>query len=139
MKKMQFIFGICLLFALGLNQAAAQATSSWNSGAYWSPVVCDGEMVDYLEGGEIIVHAVNHSNWMESGVYDNVQIKGWVKSGVSEEIFTVKENGRTYFEDGHWVYKWTANLKGNMGNHYLLQITYSYLTGEVTFGKAVCL
>lgn len=138
MKKLSMIVSLCLAFGIGFAQLSAQATSDWTMSAFWSPVFCDGEMVDLLQGGEIRVHIVTHSNYYQTDIYQNIQIKGKVTSDVTGEVFTIRETDKVFKEDGIWYYTWKYNLKGNKGTHYIGTLTQPYFGGPIEVGKTVC-
>lgn len=141
--RRKVLFMMCLLLGIGLTQLAGQNSNStdtksvqgWFLSTYWSPVYCDGVLVDYLEGGVIKVHYVAHYK-DGSFTWETDQLKGEVTS-VTGEVFEVTELDKTYFTD-HWYVTWHFNLMGNWGTHYIGTITYSYWTGEITPGMAVC-
>ncbi len=55
MKAKVFLF-VCLFigiatFSVNAQDKANKVDQGWFSSTYWSPVYCDGEVVDELEGG----------------------------------------------------------------------------------------
>ena len=136
MKKISLLFSICLAMGLGITQLSAQSVQKWDMSTYWSPVVCEGTLVDFLEGGEIRVHTVTHYNKDGHFTWEKAQIKGWVTSE-SGERFTIKELDKTYRTD-HWYVTWTYHLKGDMGHHYIGTMTYNYFNRSITVGKTHC-
>ncbi len=131
------LLSICLAMGIGITQLSAQSVQNWNvSNNYWSPVYCDGTLVDVLEGGVIRVHTVTHFNKDGYFTWEKAQIKGTVASS-SGETFTIKELDKTYFTD-HWYVTWTYHLKGDEGSHYIGTLTYSYFDGSITVGKTRC-
>jgi hypothetical protein len=141
--KIKTLFLTCLLLGIGLSQLSSQNANStdtktyqgWFMSTYYTPVYCNGQLVDYLEGGSIKVHFVVH---YKDGKYkwETDQLKGAVTS-VTGEVFTISELDKYYFTD-HWYVTWHFNLRGDWGTHYIGTVTYSYFTGETTMGKAVC-
>lgn len=138
MKAKVFLM-VCLFIGAMMTVQAQdksnRAIQGWTEGTYYSPVFCDGVMVDYLEGGAIRVHYVYR--YKDGNFFKEVdKIKGEVTSQ-SGEIFKIRETDRTYFTD-HWYLTWKYNLIGSEGTHYIGTLTYSYFTGEITVGKTVC-
>ncbi|HUW93992.1 MAG TPA: hypothetical protein VMV74_12565 [Bacteroidales bacterium] len=140
MKTKSLIISLCLIMGISLTQASAQdhdtkSVQGWFMSEYWSPVYCGGIMVDELLGGTIRVHYVVH---YKDGMYqwETDQLKGEITSSTGE-VFDIKEIDKTYFTD-HWYVTWTYHLKGDQGTFYIGTITYSYFTGEITYGKTVC-
>jgi hypothetical protein len=143
MKTKVFLL-VCFFAGIGLTQLMAQnsnaeATKSvqgWFQSTYWSPVYCGDEMIDYLEGGVIIVHYVVHYK-VDEPYREIDQIRGKVTSR-SGEVFSISEIDKTYKTD-HWYLTWHYVLSGNQGTKYVGTLTYSYWTGETTVGMTTCL
>ena len=141
MKAKVFLF-TCLFIGIASISAQAQekangAEQSWKVSAFWSPVVCDGVLVDVLEGGEITVHTVFRT--FKNGsilAKEIIQIKGTVESA-SGEVFKIKESDK-YIKTDHWEGYWTYNLIGDQGSHYIGTLYVDYSTGIITVGKTVC-
>ena len=137
---------MCLLTGIGLTQLSAQNSNAnpnatgtysvqfWFSSTYWSPVYCGDQMVDFLEGGEIIVHRIGHR--VEGKLLWRIeQIRGEVTS-VTGEVFTIRELDKT--DAIEMAITWKYNLHGSWGNHYLGILTQNLLTGEITVGPTIC-
>jgi len=141
MKKLIFLISIGLIvsaFSTQMNAQNANASEQgWTTGTYWSPIYCDGEMVDLLEGGWLKIHYVIHSNPAGKHNWRVDQLKGEVTSSTTGETFKIRETDRTYFTD-HWYVTWHYNLKGDMGTHYTGTLTYSYWDGSITIGNTTC-
>ena len=141
MKAKVFLFA-CLFIGIATFSAQAQdkankADQGWVAGTYYSPVFCDGVMVDYLEGGIIMVHYV--FRMFKNGkllAKEIDQIKGEVTSS-SGETFTIREVDKLSYEN-NWVLTWHYNLIGDQGTHYTGTLTYDYGTGELTVGNTTC-
>ena len=141
--KTKTLILVCLLSGIWMGTLSAQNANStdtrsfqgWFMSTYWTPVYCDSQLVDFLEGGWLKVHYVVH---YKDGKYkwETDQLKGEVTSA-SGEVFTITELDKTYFTD-HWYVTWHFNLRGDRGTHYIGTLTYSYWTGETTIGMAVC-
>jgi len=140
MKKILFLIGMCLVMGLFTVQLNAQKTSpktiqGWATGTYYGPVFCDGEMVDYLEGGTLRIHyVVKYKDGMFQWEID--QLKGQVTS-VTGETFRIRETDHTYFKD-HWYVTWHYNLIGDQGTHYTGTLTWSYFDQEYIIGNTTC-
>ena len=141
MKAKVFLF-VCFFIGISTISVDAQdkankADQDWVVGTYYSPVFCDGVMVDYLEGGTIMVHYV--FRMFKNGkllAKEIDQIKGEVLSS-SGETFTIRETDK-YIYDDNWVLTWHYNLIGNQGTHYTGTLTYNYGTGKLTIGNTTC-
>lgn len=138
--KTRIILLLCLFVGITWTQATAQdnannAEQGWFTSTYWSPVYCDGELVDELSGGELRVHYVyRYKNGMFFKEID--QLKGKVTSQTGE-VFEIRETDK-YFKTDYWYVTWHYNLMGDRGNHYVGWITYCFFNGEITVGKTVC-
>jgi len=136
---------LLLFFLMGIttSQVFAQdkannADQGWLTSTYWSPVFCDGVMVDILEGGEISAHYV--FRLFKNGLVlakEIDQIKGTVTSDITGEVFKIREIDKYEYVNG-WVVTWHYNLIGDQGTHYTGTLTYYYRTGELVVGHTVC-
>ena len=142
MKTKSIFISLILLTGMAFTQQAVaqqkekKTEQGWFTSEYWSPVYCDGVMIDLLEGGELRVHYVVH--YKEGVKYFEIdQLKGYVTSGITGETFKVREVDKYYFTD-HWYVTWNYNLIGDMGSHYVGTLTYSYWTGEITVDRTGC-
>ena len=97
MKAKVFML-VCLFIGMVTVSVPAQdkannADQSWKVSSFWSPVVCDGQLVDILSGGEITVHTV-FKTFKNGSILakEIIQIKGTVESE-SGEVFKIKEFG----------------------------------------------
>lgn len=141
MKAKVFLLA-CLFIGFASTKVLAQdkankADQGWVEGTYYSPVFCDGEMVDYLEGGTIMVHYVFRMFKNGDVLAKEIdQIKGEVMSS-SGETFIVREIDKLSYENS-WVLTWHYNLIGDRGTHYTGTLTYNYGTGELTVGNTTC-
>ena len=140
--KTKVILLSCLFIGIATLSVNAQdkannSDQGWVVGTYYSPVFCDGEMVDYLEGGEIRVHFVFRMFKNGSVLAKEIdQIKGTVTSE-SGEVFKIRETDKYEYVNG-WVLTWHYNLIGDQGTHYIGTLTYYYNTGELIVGQTVC-
>ena len=141
MKAKVFLFA-CLFIGIASLSVNAQskankADQGWFSSTYWSPVYCDGEVVDVLEGGSIMVHYVFRMFKNGDVLAKEVdQIKGNVASATGE-VFKIRETDKYFYID-HWVMEWHYNLIGDQGSHYTGTLFYDYSTGEITIGHTTC-
>lgn len=132
----------CLLLVISTNDSCAQekaknAEQGWFVSEYWSPIYCDGELVDFLEGGVLRIHYVSRLEPFVS--YKEIdQIKGEVTSTLNGEVFKVRETDKHMAIPGSYIITWRYNLKGNMGTQYHGEVTFNVYTGEFTIGKTMC-
>ncbi|WP_320112791.1 hypothetical protein [Draconibacterium orientale] len=141
MKAKVFLL-VCLFMGMATVSVSAQdkannADQSWKVSSFWSPVVCDGQLVDILSGGEITVHTV-FKTFKNGSILakEIIQIKGTVESE-SGEVFKIKEFDK-WIKTDRWVGYWTYNLIGDQGSHYIGTLYLDYSTGMITVGKTVC-
>lgn len=127
---------------MGLNAYAQikanKVEQGWFTSSYWSPVFCDGEMVDMLEGGTLRIHYV--MRWEPFVIYKEIdQIKGEVKSDLTGEVFKIKETDKYLGTPDFYFVTWRYNLIGNMGSHYHGTITMDLRTGSIIdISNTVC-
>lgn len=140
--KTTFILVLCFILAGAFTTISAQeksngASQGWMESSYWSPVFCDGELVDVLEGGEIMIHYVFKTFKKGFPVAKEIDsIKGWVISQ-SGETFKIRETDK-YYRTDYWVVTWHYNLIGDQGTHYTGTLTYDYSTGTISVGHSTC-
>lgn len=141
--KVKIIFLMCLFTGLlQIQQISAQgkankADQGWLTSTYWSPVYCDGVMVDELSGGEISIHYVFKLFKNGSVLAKEIdQIKGTDTSSTGE-VFKIRETDKYEYING-WVVTWHYNLIGNLGTHYIGTLTLNLKTGEIVVGHTVC-
>lgn len=139
MKKF-ILIGLCLFMGLTLSRTYGQnngtkTVQGWIESQYWSPVFCDGVLVDVLEGGTIRLHYVAH---YKDGKFqwETDQLKGEVTS-YTGEVFRIREIDKYYIDESLYL-TWHFNLIGDMGTHYIGSLTYSYATNSITINKSVC-
>lgn len=102
---------------------------------YWSPVYCDGVMVDELTGtikADIVAH-------YEQGELKWYMYKwsGEVISGINQEVFVVHESDKISIPIPD-TYTYHLNLVGNMGSHYINFGTLNMTDWTITIDKSVC-
>jgi hypothetical protein len=140
--KTKTFFILLLIIGMASTQLSAQTKNHNSAGAnvvwmteqYWgAPVYCGGVDVNFLEG-YLTFHYVFHNQSM------HLVIHGEVKSARDGEVFKlcdIEKSGYSPIPDN---VTWHVNLKGNEGNHYILDCTidpdYPY---QVIVSKAVCL
>ncbi|WP_340110950.1 hypothetical protein [Maribellus mangrovi] len=135
---------LTVFFFLGIIgvQAQAQEKSNrveqgWFESGYWSPIFCDGEMVDLLEGGTLRIHYV--MRYEPFVIYKEIdQLKGTVTSSVTGEVFKVRETDKHLGTPDFYMLTWRFNLIGNQGTHYNGYITVNMRTGEIVDFDTVC-
>jgi len=142
MKRKLLLVCMFLIAGIALYQVYAQdkakrTEQGWAEGGYWSPVFCDGVLVDILEGGYTRVHYVIHYDKDGNYNWEIDQLKGEVTSERTGETFRIREIDKCYFTD-HWYLTWHYHLVGDQGTHYMGILTYSYYTGQITIGITKC-
>jgi len=128
--KAKFLFiSLCLIVGITLSTVNAQnrAYQGWFQSTYFSPVFCDGVMVDYLEGGTLRVHYVYQYQPNHMPAYREIDmLKGEVTSSLPPyETFKIKEIDKIYFNEG-WQCECKYNLIGNMGSHYIGTVFFTW-------------
>ncbi|MFV0591655.1 MAG: hypothetical protein ACK5M7_09740 [Draconibacterium sp.] len=142
MKTLRLI--VIAFFVMGFfgTNANAQEKSKrveqgWFESTYWSPIICDGEMVDLLTGGTLRIHYV--MRYEPFVIYKEIdQLKGEVTSSVNGEIFKIRETDKYLGTPGFYEVTWRFNLIGNMGTHYNGYITMNLLTNQIIDFGGVC-
>ena len=105
MKRKFFLLPFCLFLGAASFQLSAQDVHSkarqfWTTGTFYTPVWCDGVMVDYVEGN-VRVHWIyfgEPGNWE----WDIQQIKGVATSLITGAVFKYKEIDRVTWLNGEY-------------------------------------
>jgi len=105
----------------------------WTITNYYTALICDGEVVDYVEGsidGHFRVH-------MKDGIpeFAIVNYSGILVSG-NGEVLTVKESLKINFETYVQTVRW--NIKGDNGSHYIGSGYLYWNTWDLVAEKTVC-
>lgn len=133
------------LIAKGAPETVDFSVSHYFTGGYWTPLICDGVEVGYLEG-TLNVHCVmfghynpdypgdlNHFVWQ----WMVMNYSGSLTNQATGEIFTIKESDKWYY--GTYSYTWHSNIRGNQGSHYIIfgsgLFVYPY---TFTIDKVIC-
>jgi hypothetical protein len=141
--KTKTIFILCLLIGIATVQVYSQPDNKKQNGAvstwvedfdFYTPVICNGVFTDYI-GGILTMHYVDH--WV-NGVWQSFDrhISGEA-TGLTDEVFKFSANNKFYFTSDPQIFTWHCNLKGDQGNHYIMDFTIE--NGKFTIDKAVCL
>ncbi len=119
----------------GINPGSStpdKAVSHRFQGGYWTPLICDGVEVDYLEG-TLDVHCVMFGHpgawqWM------TMRYTGTLKSAATGEQFRIMEIDKSDATD----FSWHSNLVGDNGSHYIIFGSGTFDPFTVTIDKTVC-
>ncbi|MDU8885609.1 hypothetical protein RXV94_05520 [Yeosuana sp. MJ-SS3] len=124
-------------YKLKSQHEAKNVEQGWFSGSYWSPIFCNGDMVDFLEGGTLRIHYV--MRYEPNVIYKEIdQIKGEVTSSLTGETFKIREIDRYLGTPDSFIGTWHYNLIGDMGTHYIGTLTMDMNTGAITIEQTVC-
>ncbi|WP_372950341.1 hypothetical protein [Mariniphaga sp.] len=113
---------------------------------YATPIICDGEEVDYLEVGEdgvggenLYAHATAH---IINGkfVWVIVHVKGTLTSQSTGEIFKINEiNKVTFGENEEIATMFTrTHAKGNKGTHVIMFFEVDWVNLTFMLTKGIC-
>jgi len=114
----------------------------WPSAGFYTPVYCDGVIIDYLYGNPETLqsHGVYHlvddvAKWA------NIIVKGTVKSESTGEVFKINEVNKLVFDENEDIINFTCrtHAKGNMGTNVIMFFTVVDLQAhEMVLEKAIC-
>ncbi|HKI89643.1 MAG TPA: hypothetical protein VKA38_11495 [Draconibacterium sp.] len=123
--------GVYFINAFGQGKGnAMKATQGWTTGTYWLPVYCDGEQVDELSGGTLLIHYTRR--WVPYVIYKEIdQIKGEVTSSATGEVFKIRETDKWLGTIDSQTITCHFNLAGNQGTHYHGILTLDMYTFEI--------
>ena len=163
MKKAIYFSLVAFLIVLGFaksdmasgqgngNAALADRTfpmvtkEAYLAGAKIIPVECDGVVVDHLTGTlDVFCRMFGHydpinpnifyTQWMIHNYFGTLKSSNEVNG--SYEVFEVQ--GVKKIDSQEMVYDWHLNLKGDMGNHYIIFASGTTVPFTFTIDKAVC-
>jgi hypothetical protein len=104
-----------------LKEAPENGTVSYYySAGIYTPITCDGITIDYLSGGDIEWHILDHykNGELEWSIYKASGTLTVVSTG---EVFTIQESDKVDVESGEFTFH--SNLIGDQGSHYILSGT----------------
>jgi len=111
------------------------SVSHWFTSGYWTPLICEGAVIDVLEG-ELTTHCVMH--------YENGQIvwmimtyTGSLTSQNTQEIFIIKETDKYNLPNGG-IITFHSNIRGNRGSHIITSAFINTQTWELTVDRTIC-
>jgi hypothetical protein len=136
MKTKTFLL-LCLFLGIGLTQLSAQPDNKKGTGSvvsggqwgWWTPIYCNGVIVDELEGiGDI--HVVDHYKngvwqWETMSYKNGIGTSDW-----TDETFTFTELDKTFYSNKLNNWEWTCNthVKGDKGSLYNLSFVFIWNT-----------
>lgn len=119
-------------------KSADTKTYQWKTETgYFTPLLCDGELMDYLEGDLAAHYRWNIRNGEDKWVL--ITFIGELSSTRTGETFKIMEQDKIKFVEGqmmHYAVSW--NIKGDWGNHYVGSGYVDLDTWEVVPDKAMC-
>jgi len=132
--KTKTLLLICLFSGIGFTQLSAQDGPNGKNGtgadSYWATfgivtdVYCNGQWADYVEG-YVSWHVVDF--YKDGHKYKIIEeSKGELTSIFTGETFQIKELDKlwNYGEGLNWICH--TYLKGDQGNHYMIDWLYDY-------------
>lgn len=145
--KTKTLVMMCLLLGIGLTQLSAQIPPPSNgketgtvsyliSNVYWQPIVCNGDVVDNLEGTatwhvvykwEKGVAVWNRQHGFEVDVHS---------TNPPYEQFKLSESDKG--DELNGIVTWHYNLKGNYGSHYIGTSSYDWINNIWVNGRTIC-
>ena len=148
MKTKTFLL-LCLLLGIGLTQLSAQngqngtgtVTSDFTNVYWWSPVLCNGVLIDFMEGSGD-VHFVDHYKdgvwqWGHATYKNGVGISDW-----TGETFTFKELDKTFYSKSKDMWEWTVSthIKGDKGALYNISFDFIWVDNnwQMSVKNATC-
>ena len=131
--KTKTLIMVCRLLGIGLTQLSAQNGKNgtgtevlYVQNAYWfTPVYCDGVIVDDLEGMGDVHHKLHYINGY--GVWGIGSYRHGVGTSLrTNETFTFSELDKQFFSMSKDTWVWTANthVKGDKGSLYNLSLVF---------------
>jgi hypothetical protein len=116
MKLKSAFIAVCLLIGGLLFQLSAQnsnrAYTGWGEGEWWTPVFCDGEQIDILNG-TVTFHWVYKP---KDGGMDIDHAHGTLVSEETGEVFKYNESSKFYW--GDLICAWHYHAIGENGTVY---------------------
>ncbi len=150
--KTKTLLLICLFSGIGLALLNAQdyptgpkngknGTVVWDFVIPWMvqiPVICDGLLIDQLSTPfgvtiKVVDHYKNGELIREFSMSNNILLT----SDITGEVF-IEHSWLSKYMIGEGLYYDRINVKGNMGNHYIIHTIWDSLTWEIVEISANC-
>jgi hypothetical protein len=159
MKKIAFIILTVTLIVLGCsktddlpvgNDEELQLKSAdsrtvnyyWGSAGFYTPVYCEGVIIDYLYGNPETLHSHGVYHLVDDvAKWANIIVKGTVKSESTGEIFKINEVNKLVFDENEDIISHTCrtHAKGDKGTNVIMFFTViDFNAGEMVLEKAIC-
>jgi hypothetical protein len=111
------------------------SVSHWFTSGYYTPLVCDGLVVDNLSGA-LNTHCTMH--YTNGKLVQMVMIyTGSIASQSTGELFKIKEIDMYDLPHSGMV-TFHSNIKGNQGNHIITSAFIDVNTWEIIINKTSC-
>jgi len=138
MKTKTFLI-VCLLSGLGVAQLSAQ-TSVWVEpivgNTYDISILCNGEEVDIVNFPMYFeLRIIEHMKKGEIMWSKYLLINSEYTSKLTGEVFKAKDLEKQYAKG---IFTWRMNLIGNMGNHYIVRMTFETTNWEMIDCHSTC-
>jgi hypothetical protein len=112
-----------------------RSISHWFTSGYWTPLICEGVVIDNLEG-ELKTHCVM---FYENGTipWMIMTYSGSITSQSTGETFIIKETD-TYDLPKGGVITFHSNIRGDQGTHIITSAFIDTQTWELTVDRTIC-
>jgi hypothetical protein len=144
--KTKTLIMVCLLIGIGLTRLSGQDGPNGKNGSgsdsYWmtwgivTDVFCNGQWADYVEG-DVSWHMVDF--YKNGRLYKIIEeARGVLTSAFSGETFQIKELDKLWNDGEGTTWVCHTYLRGDQGNHYMIDWLYDYTVGYWVVTKFGC-
>ena len=125
-----------------LKSAETRTINFQMTGEYYTPVICDGETVDFLYLSEVADQKTHITAHLNSGqvVWMIVHCKLTITSELTGETFKINDQTKVTFDENGEYDAFTMHIhaKGDKGTHVIMFLEFDWASQTLEFPKGVC-
>jgi len=125
-----------------LKSAESRTINFQMTGEYYTPVICDGETVDFLYLSEVADQKTHITAHLNSGqfVWMIVHCKLTITSELTGETFKINDQTKVTFDENGEYDAFTIHIhaKGDKGTHVIMFLEFDWASQTLEFPKGVC-
>ena len=114
----------------------------WPSAGFYTPIYCDGVIIDYLYGNPETLHSHGVFHLVDDvAKWAHIMVKGTVIGELTGEVYKINELNKLVFDENEDIINFTCrtHAKGNMGTNVIMFFTIlDFEAGDLDLEKAIC-
>lgn len=127
---------------LQLKSADSKTINFEMTGEYYTPVICDGETVDFLYVPDVTGQNIHITAHMIDGqfVWFIVHAKLTITSEQTGETFKINDQTKVFFDENGEYDTFTMHIhaKGDKGTHVIMFFDFDWASQTLDFPKGIC-